>query len=163
MMMKRMMTLAACMLLCFLPGALGQALTASSVKSWYPLLTKPSFTPPGWIFGPVWTILYAAMGLALFLVLQRRAASPHAGRAIRVFLVQLALNAAWSPAFFGLRSPGAGLVVILLLLPAIAYTVVSFHRVSSAAGWILSPYLAWVSFATVLNASIFFLNIQGGR
>ena len=141
---------------CLGVGALGSAFTASSVAGWYPTLAKPWFTPPSWIFGPVWTVLYVMMGVAAFLVWRRH----DVGRAVALgaFAVQLALNALWSPAFFGLRSVTAGMVVIALLLPAIAVTAALFFRRSKLAGLLMLPYLAWTSFAALLNAALLVMN-----
>jgi tryptophan-rich sensory protein len=141
-----------------LVGAIGGIATAQSVVEWYPALAKPWFTPPPWLFGPVWTALYVAMGVALFLVWRGGLTSPECRVAVAVFAVQLALNVAWSPVFFGLRAPGAGLLVILVLDVAVVATIVAFRRVSKAAAWLLVPYLAWVLFASALNFEIWRLN-----
>jgi benzodiazapine receptor len=126
--------------------------------SWYSTILKPSFTPPSWVFGPVWTILYILMGIAAFLVWQKGLGH----RAVRIaliwFLVQLALNALWSPVFFGLHRIGLALLVIVLLWVAIAVTMHRFFRISRPAGWLLMPYLLWVSFAVSLNTSFWSLN-----
>ncbi len=127
-------------------------------SSWYAAIEKPCFTPPSWVFGPVWTILYLLMGMAAFLVWQRGLGSRIVRIALVWFLVQLALNAAWTPVFFGLHRIGLALVVIVLLWGAILVTMYYFLRVSRSAGMLLVPYLLWVSFATVLNASIWHLN-----
>jgi len=142
-------------LVCLGVGAFGSAVTAASVAEWYPTLAKPWFTPPGWIFGPVWTALYVMMGVAVFLVWRR---GEGRAPALWAFAVQLALNALWSPAFFGMRSVAAGMIVIALLLPAIAVTTVLFFRRSKAAGVLMLPYLTWTSFATVLNAALLSMN-----
>jgi translocator protein len=125
--------------------------------SWYDALTKPEWTPPGRVFGPVWTVLYIAMAVAAWLVWQRRGFDG-ARLALGLFLVQLALNALWSALFFGMESPGAGLVDIVLLWITLLATVVLFFRVHLVAGFLLVPYLAWVSFAAALNLSIWMLN-----
>lgn len=139
-------------------GAIGGIATTRSVVEWYPALAKPWFTPPSWLFGPVWTALYLTMGVALFLVWRGGLTSRARRLAVALFAVQLALNAAWSPVFFGARAPAAGLLVILLLDMAVAGTIVAFRRVSSTAAWLLSPYLVWVLFATTLNFEIWRLN-----
>lgn len=127
-------------------------------QSWYAAIEKPFFTPPGWVFGPVWTILYVLMGVAAFLVWRRGLAV----RAVRValgwFLGQLVLNALWSPVFFGWHRIGLALIVIVLLWAAIVVTLYRFLRVSRVAALLLVPYLLWVSFATVLNTAIWWLN-----
>ena len=143
---------------CLLAGMLGSLFTRSSVETWYAGLAKPAFTPPAWLFGPVWTLLYVLMGVAAFLVWRKGVADPRVVRALMVFGVQLALNALWSPAFFGLRSCVAGLVVIVPLWGAIVLTIVLFAPLSGAAALLLAPYLAWVSFATVLNVALVLKN-----
>jgi tryptophan-rich sensory protein len=145
-------------LLCEAVGLLAGWITQTSVTTWYPTLVKPSFTPPGWVFGPVWTVLYALMGIAAFLIWQRGLRRARVRRALTAFGVQLLLNAGWSFAFFGARSPGLGLTVILLLWGALAWTVDRFFRLHRIAGWLLVPYLAWVTYALVLNASIWGMN-----
>jgi benzodiazapine receptor len=141
-------------------GATG-ALTAGPIRGWYRTLTKPSFTPPDAVFGPVWTALYAAMGVSLVLVRRAadRGAEPDQVRlAGAAFATQLALNAAWSLLFFNAHAIDAALVEIVLLWLAIAVTIAAFARVRPAAGLVLVPYLAWVSFAAALNAGIRQLN-----
>ncbi len=138
----------------FLAAAVGSFFTAGAVETWYPALAKPWFNPPGWVFAPVWTVLYALMGISLFLVVRQG----FKRRPLAAFGTQLALNAGWSLAFFGLRSPAAGLAVIVPLLAAIIWTMREFYPVSRGAAYLLIPYLAWVSFATVLNAAIYLLN-----
>lgn len=149
---RDIVALLAAVLLCLGVGALGSAFTAASVAEWYPTLAKPWFTPPSWVFGPVWTALYVTMGVAAFLVWRRRGEGR--GAALVAFGVQLALNALWSPAFFGLRSVAAGMAVISLLLIAVAVTTLLFFRQSRAAGFLMLPYLAWTSFATLINAAL---------
>ncbi len=139
-------------------GAVSGAATARGVSSWYPTLVKPSFNPPAWIFGPVWTVLYIMMGAAAFVVWQRGWDSAGVRAAVTAFAVQLALNGLWSILFFGLQSPGLALLEIVVLWLAIAATSVLFWRVATVAGALMVPYLLWVSFATVLNASIWWLN-----
>ncbi|HEV7300848.1 MAG TPA: TspO/MBR family protein [Tepidisphaeraceae bacterium] len=150
--------LLACIAGCELMGIASGVATMSSVREWYPTLNKPWFNPPAWLFGPVWTLLYAMMGVALFLVLRRGGSTPGVRGATIAFAIQLALNALWSPAFFGLRSPLAGLIVIVPLLGMIIVTIVLFFRLSRAAGALMVPYLLWASFATVLNAALYWLN-----
>ena len=139
-------------------GGLSGFATAGGVATWYPTLTKPSFNPPAWVFGPVWTVLYIMMGVAAFLVWREGLASEGVKLALTVFAVQLALNGLWSILFFGMQAPGWALVEIIALWLAIIATVVFFWRVVPAAGMLLLPYLAWVSFAAVLNASLWWLN-----
>ena len=139
-------------------GGLSGFATAKGVETWYPTLIKPSFNPPAWIFGPVWTVLYILMGVAAFLVWRQGLEADGVKRALALFLVQLGLNGLWSILFFGLQRPGWALVEIVVLWVAIVVTLRAFWRVSPAAGWLLVPYLAWVSFATVLNGSLWMLN-----
>ncbi len=144
--------------ICLAAGAIGGLSTASSVGSWYAGLNKPSFSPPGWIFGPVWTTLYILMGVAAWLVWLRRAEHAGVKLALAIFVIQLALNLAWSYLFFGLRSPLAAFVDLVALWLAILITIVAFGRILTAAAALLIPYLLWVSFAGVLNFTIWHLN-----
>lgn len=152
------LALIASILISQLAGVIGSVFTASSVKTWYRTLDKPPFNPPGWVFGPVWTALYTLMGVAAWLVWRKGWVTPGVRAALGVFAVQLVLNGLWSYLFFGLRSPFAAFVELVILWAAIALTVILFFRVSGAAGWLLIPYIAWVSFAGVLNFSIWRLN-----
>lgn len=143
--------------ICLGVSAVGAWATAGSVATWYPTLHKPSWNPPAWVFGPVWTALYLTMAVAAWLV-WRRAGWRGAPGALGLFAVQLGLNLAWSPLFFGLRSPGAALLDIWALWLAIAATLVAFFRIERIAAALLVPYWLWVSFATALNAAIWTLN-----
>ena len=138
-------------------GGVGGAATVASLQTWYRTLDKPEWNPPDAVFGPVWTTLYLLMGVALALA---RRASPddRRGRVEAVFGLQLALNLAWSLAFFTGRSPAAGVAVILVLWAAIVATMMEFGRVRRLAALLLLPYLAWVTFAAVLNVEIWRLN-----
>ncbi len=137
-------------------GTIGGAITAREIPNWYRSLDKPLWNPPDALFAPVWTTLYLLMGLAL--VLARRADPARSPRTEVVFGLQLALNLAWSLVFFGRRDPRAGLAVIVFLWAAIVATIVEFWGTRRLAGVLLLPYLAWVSFATILNAEIWRLN-----
>lgn len=141
---------------CEAVGLAGAAVT-DPASDWYRALAKPSFQPPAWVFGPAWTLLYALMGLAAWRVWPRRA-EPAARSALVLFGAQLAVNAAWSPVFFGAHAVGAALAVIAVLAVLVAATIVAFRRVDRTAAALLLPYLAWVLFATVLNAAILRLN-----
>ena len=125
--------------------------------AWYAALDKPAFNPPAWLFAPVWTVLYVAMGVAAWRI-WCLPVSTERKLALRQFGVQLILNAAWSPVFFGAHSLAGGLVVIVLMLFAIAATIQRFHPLDKPAAWLLAPYLAWVSFATLLNVALLALN-----
>lgn len=124
---------------------------------WYAQLRKPSWNPPSWLFGPVWTALYTMMAISAWLVWRRGGFAANA-RPLGLFAVQLVFNALWSWLFFGLKNPALALIDIVLLWVAIAATLAAFYRVHRVAGWLLVPYLAWVSFATVLNATLWLLN-----
>jgi translocator protein len=151
----RIAVIVGCILLCQAAGAIGALTTQTGSSPWYQTLQKPAFNPPGWVFGPVWTLLYALMGVALFLLIRQW---PGARLAIILFAVQLLLNAAWTPVFFGAHQIGAALVIIIAMWLAIAATMVSAWFVTPAVTWLLLPYLLWVSFATVLNGAFWRLN-----
>ena len=139
-------------------GLVAGFFTASSVRGWYGTLAMPVFQPPPWVFAPVWTLLYLLMGVASWLVWREGLDRPDVRRALAAYLVQLALNFAWSFLFFRLRSPLLGLIDIGLLGAALVVTTVLFLRVSPRAGWLMLPYLAWVAFAGLLNLRILQLN-----
>jgi tryptophan-rich sensory protein len=143
--------------LCFAVAGMGARWTAEEVTGWYTTLKRPAIAPPNWIFGPVWTLLYALMAVAVWRVWL---AEPSAARswALALFVAQLALNLAWSWIFFRQHAIGAALAEVALLWVAIAGTAVQFSRVTPLAAWIMIPYLAWVSFATALNAAYWRLN-----
>jgi tryptophan-rich sensory protein len=139
-------------------GALGSIATTPQIPTWYAGLTKPGFTPPNWLFGPVWTVLYGMMAYAAWRILSLPVGTPGRLGALAVFFAQLALNAAWSWAFFGAQSPAAGLLVIVALVAAIGLTIRAFWPLDRAAAWLLVPYAAWVAYATALNAEVLRLN-----
>lgn len=142
---------------CLGAGWLGSIFTRPAIDGWYRGLAKPAFTPPEWLFGPVWTALYILMAIALYRIWTTRS-RPGKSAALGLFAVQLALNAAWSGVFFGLKSPAGGLAVIAALWLAISATIVAFRRLSAIAAWLLVPYLLWVSYAAALNFAIWRLN-----
>jgi tryptophan-rich sensory protein len=145
--------------LSFCAASVGSFFTVSDDGSnWYEALKKPFFTPPDWVFGPVWTILYLMMGIAAFLVWNRGVPKSHVRVALVFFVVQLVFNTAWSVIFFGFHSVGLALLEIIFLWFAILATIVSFWRVDRVAAGILLPYILWVSFAVVLNTAIYLLN-----
>jgi tryptophan-rich sensory protein len=137
---------------------IGNFVTLPHIPTWYAGLVKPSFNPPNWLFGPVWTLLFAMMAWSVFRILQQPAGTPGRSRALTAYWVQLVLNPLWSIAFFGLTSPLLGLVVIVPFLAAILVTIAWFWPLDRLASGLLWPYAAWVSFATLLNAAIWWLN-----
>jgi benzodiazapine receptor len=143
-------------------AAFGSYFTTQTVDTWYATLEKPSWRPPNAAFGPVWTVLYALMAISAWLVWrndsQSRDEARTRKRALTAWAIQLALNGVWSAVFFGGRSVGGGLAVILVLVPSIAATAVLSAKVSKPAGLLLVPYLAWTTFAAALNARIWQLN-----
>lgn len=139
-------------------GWLGSLFTAPAIPTWYTTLEKPFFSPPNWLFAPVWTVLYLFMGWAIFLILTSNKAQKHKATALGLYATQLLVNIAWSVAFFGFRSPELGLFVILLLDGLVAATIKSFWPLSKTAALLLLPYMAWISFATLLNLAIVLLN-----
>ena len=147
-----------CVIGCELVGILGAFFTIEAIPSWYRSLNKPFFSPPNWIFGPVWTILYLLMGISFYLILNKGWNKKQVKSAGMYFLTQLALNFIWTPIFFGLRTPLFGLIVILTLWALIIFTMKKFYILSRAAFYLLIPYFLWVSFATILNAAILLLN-----
>ena len=146
-------------LVCLGVGALGSLLSVGkNLSDWYAALNKPWFNPPNWVFAPVWTTLYVLMGVAVFLVWRKGWEHRSVRIGLVLFAVQLALNALWTPLFFGCHWIGAALIDIVLLWPAILATIAAFHRVSLLAAVCLYPYLVWVSFAAVLNFRLWQLN-----
>jgi benzodiazapine receptor len=153
----RGLALAGFLAACFGAAAIGSVWTNSSLDAWYPALAKPSWNPPGWVFGPVWTALYLMMAVAGWLAWLRGAPPP--GVVVwSWYFGQLILNMLWSGIFFGLQQPGWAAVEIVLLWLAIAGTIAVFRRRSTAAAWLLVPYLAWVTFATMLNFTLWRMN-----
>lgn len=141
-----------------LAGIIGALFTTPAIDTWYATLAKPALNPPSWVFGPVWTTLFALMGVAAFLIWKRGQERAEVRLALGIFAVQLILNTAWSILFFGLRSPGAALVEIAFLWLAILGTIIAFARLSKPAAVLLVPYILWVSFAGYLNYMIWILN-----
>ncbi|RZJ66744.1 MAG: tryptophan-rich sensory protein [Flavobacterium sp.] len=157
--MNKLTKIAIMVATCVGVGYISGQVTQSSVNTWFPLLEKPSFNPPNWLFFPVWTTLYVMMGVAAGLVWGRiEIQREDTKKALLYFFIQLALNAAWSLLFFGLRNPMLALIEIALLWLMIYETFHKFIRLNKFAGWLFIPYLLWVSFAMVLNASIWYLN-----
>lgn len=144
--------------LCQSAGLLGTLFTVSSVKNWYNLLNQPSFRPPNWLFGPVWTILYTLMGISLYWIWIKIDERKEIREALKIFVLHLALNASWSIVFFGLHSILLALINIVTLWVLVLAVMVKFYKIERKASLILVPYLAWVSFATFLNYNIWLLN-----
>jgi tryptophan-rich sensory protein len=149
--------LAAAVGLCFAAAGIASIYTTPAIPGWYASLQKPAWNPPRWVFGPVWTLLYLMMAVAVWLVWRERGFAG-AALALTLFLLQLVLNALWSIIFFGWRSPALALVEIFFLWAAIFATMLAFWRISHAAGWLMWPYLLWVTFAGFLNLAIWKLN-----
>ncbi|OGC42903.1 TspO protein [candidate division WOR-3 bacterium RBG_13_43_14] len=145
------------LLVCLGSGFIGSIFTTPRISTWYTTLQKPAFNPPNWLFGPVWTMLFILMGIALFIIWNKDNV-PGARAAIFIFAVQLIFNILWSIVFFGLKSPIGGIFMIIILWILIVITIFFFYRQSLVAGVLLVPYLLWVSFASVLNIAIYLLN-----
>ena len=152
--LPRFLRLPACLALAFAPGVIGSLF---SPDAWYTQLAKSPLTPPGWVFPIAWSILYATIGIALYIFLKNTPPGAR-GPGLVAFGIQLVANGVWSWLFFGLHLPGVALVEIVVLWLAILATIIAFTRSSRTAGLVLVPYLAWVSFATYLNASIWLHN-----
>jgi len=138
-------------------GLIGSVFTASNVRGWYTTIARPSWNPPSWVFGPVWTALFTLMGIASYIIWKHRDL-PYARAALVFYVIQLILNVLWSIFFFGLKNPGLAFVEILILLALIIVTTVLFWKVKPVAGALMLPYIAWVSFASYLNYTIWRLN-----
>jgi translocator protein len=143
-----------CILICQSAGIIGSVFTSSSVSTWFTTLNTPEFTPPGWLISAVWIILFTLMGISLFLVWREGLDRSEVKSALYIFSAQLIVNVLWSGAFFGLRSPLAGIIVIVLLWILILLTIIRFWPISRAAAILLVPYILWVSFAAFLNFTI---------
>lgn len=141
-----------------LAGAIGSVFTTPSIPTWYAELVKPALNPPAWVFGPVWSALFALMGIAAFLIWKKGWDRRDVKIALGIFLGQLVLNTFWSIIFFGLHSPGGAFIEIIFLWFAILAAIIAFAKISKLAAWLLVPYILWVSFAGYLNVSIWMLN-----
>ncbi len=151
--------LVASVLICLIAGFVGSAATMPSITTWYASLIKPAWTPPNWLFGPVWTTLYILMGIAAFLVWREGLRRKEVKIALGIFGVQLILNVLWSIVFFAFKSTLGGFIIIVMLWVTILITIIAFYRISKPAGIILIPYIAWVSIASALNYTVYLLNI----
>ena len=156
--MKKAIGILVSIVVCELAGIIGSVFTTPSIPGWYAGLAKPPFNPPSWVFAPVWTALYAMMGLAAWLVYDKGFKRPEVKKALTVFAVQLLLNTLWSIVFFGTHQIFASVIVIVLLWAMILWTILLFRRISRAAAWLLVPYILWVSFASILTVSVYVLN-----
>ncbi len=138
-------------------GSLGGLFTIAEIPTWYAGLNKPSFNPPNWIFGPMWTTLYLLMGISFYMI-WKIPPSPARTQAIRIFVIQFVLNFCWSIIFFSMHQIGWALVEIIAMWVCILLTILQFRKLSTTAAVLLIPYLLWVSFASLLNGSIWQLN-----
>jgi len=157
--MNKTVKIAIALIICLMVGYSASVVTRPSVETWYPTIIKPSFNPPNWVFMPVWTILYIFMAVAAGLVWDKiKEQNEEVKKALGFFLIQLTLNAIWSYIFFGLKNPMLAFVEIALLWLMIYETYFKFDKINKIAGYLLIPYMAWVAFAGILNASIWWLN-----
>jgi len=143
---------------CLSAGAIGSIFNIAAIPTWYVTLNKPFFSPPNWIFAPVWTALFIMMGASLYLVWKEGFGKVDVKKGVHIFSIQLVLNLLWSAVFFGLKAPLAAFIEIIALWVFIWLTIKQFKKVSKTAAWLLVPYLCWVSFATLLTLSIWVLN-----
>ena len=139
-------------------GIIGSLFTVDAISTWYVTLNRPSFSPPNWVFGPVWTTLYLLMGISAFLIWQKGLDRKDVRSALWIYRLQLLLNLGWSIIFFGLHNPGGAFLEIILLWIMIAVNIIVFYKISKAAAYLLVPYILWVTFAAFLNYSIWALN-----
>jgi tryptophan-rich sensory protein len=144
--------------LCQLAGLIGSFFSIESIPTWYSGLDKPFYNPPNWLFGPVWTILYALMGVSLYLIWQKRDTGKDLRPALEWFFIQLIANTAWSISFFGQEDVLLSFGIIAFMIPAVMLTIKKFLAISRVAAWLLVPYLCWIIYAALLNLSILFLN-----
>ena len=157
--MNKITRIAIAVIVCLTVGYSSSTVTKTGVETWYPTLIKPAFNPPNWVFMPVWTLLFVLMGIAAGLVWDKiKEQNIEVKKALGFFLIQLALNAIWSYLFFGLKNPMLALIEIALLWLMIYETYLKFIKINKIAGYLLIPYMVWVGFAAILNASIWWLN-----
>lgn len=142
-----------------LAGILGSFATVTAISTWYANLTKPFFNPPNWIFGPVWIILYLMIGISSYLIWQKIESNKKAKQALNLFWLHLVFNASWSLVFFGLQRPGLAFVNIIILWIFILVLIIRFWKINKVASYLLMPYFLWVSFASILNFAIWYLNL----
>lgn len=146
------------LVICQLAGIIGSLFTMSKIPTWYMTISKPELAPPNWIFGPVWTTLFILMGIALYLVWKQGTNRKDVKIALYIFGTQLILNVLWSIIFFGLENPGSAFVEIISLWISILLSIIYFYKINKTAGYLLIPYIAWVSFASYINFMIWWLN-----
>ena len=157
--LKKILQVLASILIVWVIGILGSIATATSVKTWYLTINKPAFNPPGSLFGPVWSVLYTLMGIALYLIWKSPADNKYRKTALIFFAIQLVLNGTWSLLFFGMQNPLLAFIDIVILWIFIVLSIVYFYKISKAAAFLLLPYIAWTSFAAVLNFFLWRLNL----
>ena len=157
--MKKILKFLFAVILCEGAGIIGSFFTTPVIGSWYVALPKPSFNPPNWIFAPVWTLLFFLMGVSLYLIWNEKQKGKNIQTAVLIFFQQLFLNILWSALFFGMHNPALAFVEIIVLWFAILMTIFYFAKISKTAAWLLVPYILWVSFAAILNFSIWKLII----
>jgi translocator protein len=155
---RRYLILLGFILVCNAAGSIGSIATYPNIAGWYASLQKPFFTPPNWLFGPVWTTLFTLMGISLFIIWEKTGLRKKGRAAFRAFLLQMGLNVLWSFLFFGLRSPLYGLICIIPMWLAILYMIIQYWKIDRRAAWMMVPYIAWVTVATALNFSVLLLN-----
>ncbi len=157
--MKKFLQFVFAMVVSFIPGLIGIMFTPRGASDvWYNALNKSVLTPDGWVFGVAWTILYALLGIALYLIIRNQRTRQDKGRAYLLFVAQMALNALWSYMFFGLQMIGGGIIVLVLLLAVSIWMMRVFMQISRPAGYLVLPYIIWMFFALYLNGTIAYLN-----
>jgi len=139
-------------------GSIGAIATTPAIPGWYASIAKPFFTPPSWVFGPVWTTLFFLMGFALYLIWQEGMNKKPVKCAVKIFSIQMFLNVLWSFLFFGMQNPLLGLIEIVILWIVILITIIKFYKVSKPAAYMMIPYICWVTIATALNLAVWILN-----
>jgi len=156
---KNILTLITFILITQVAGIVGSLFTTPSIQTWFANLEKPLLNPPNWVFAPVWTLLFLLMAIAAYLIYtNQNVPSKIIRKAIIIFSIQLILNVIWSILFFGIHNPAAAFFEIIILWSTILYTIILFYKISRIAGWILIPYILWVSFASYLNLMLWILN-----
>lgn len=158
---KQIVQLVLSIALCQSAGLIGSIFTIGGIDSWYQDLAKPFFNPPGWVFGPVWTVLYTLMGIALYFLwvrTQKLRKRQESKNLVFLFLIHLVFNAIWSPIFFGMHQIGFAFIIILAMVGSLIYIMYKAWNIDRRIAYILIPYLAWISFASILNLSLWILN-----